>query len=102
MKPATLDCLAPLLAVLRANPALEGVRLTVFHLHGRDFVHFHEDPEGGVVADVRFAKGQIRMPVTTQQEQAALLERLEGTLAALERHSVHRSRKGARRSPDDG
>jgi hypothetical protein len=36
------------------------------------------------------------MPVTTQQEQAALLERLEGTLDALERHSPRRRGKGAR------
>jgi hypothetical protein len=34
------------------------------------------------------------MPVTTQQEQAALLERLEGTLDALERHSPRRRGKG--------
>ena len=86
MKSTTLDRIAPVLAILRANPALREVRPAVFHLHGRDFVHFHDEEEG-LVADVHLAKGQIRMPVATQQEQADLLERIDQTLAALERHS---------------
>ena len=84
MKAATLACIAPLLEYLRAHPALREVRPTVFHLDGRDFIHFHEEA-AGIVADVRLAKGQIRMPVSLESEQAELLERLEETLAACAR-----------------
>ena len=83
MKSTTLDCIAPLLELLRAYPALREVRPAVFHLDGRDFIHFHEEA-AGVFADVRLAKGQVRMPVSTQSEQAELLERLADMLAALE------------------
>jgi hypothetical protein len=85
MKSTTLDCIAPLLAVLRGYSALREVRPTVFHLNGRDFIHFHEAPEG-VFADVRLSKGQVRMSVSTQPEQSELLERIEDTLSALESH----------------
>ena len=86
MKSETIERIGPLLAVLRGYSALSEVRHAVFHLGGRDFVHFHEAPEG-IYADVRLAKGQVRMPVSTQPEQAELLERIEETLLALESHS---------------
>jgi hypothetical protein len=67
---------------LREHPVLREVRPTVFHVDGRDFIHFHEEPDG-IFADVRLATGQIRMPASTQADQAELLERIEGTLASL-------------------
>jgi hypothetical protein len=92
MKSTTLDCIAPLLEVLRGYSVLREVRPAVFHLNGGDFIHFHEGPEG-VFADVRLAKGQVRMSVSTQSEQAELLERIEDALAALESHAP-RNREG--------
>jgi len=59
MRRASLGQIAPLVAVLRRHPALEEVRPLTFHLHGRDFSHFHDDP-GGVAADVRLAKRVVR------------------------------------------
>ncbi|HWM71626.1 MAG TPA: hypothetical protein VNO35_33995 [Steroidobacteraceae bacterium] len=87
MKTETLDCIGPLLAVLRAYEALSEVRPTVFHLQGKDFIHFHEAPDG-VFADVRLAKGQVRMPATTPQGQSELLERIEATLSTVELHAA--------------
>lgn len=98
MKTSTLERLAPLLAVLRGYSSLHEVQATVFHLDGRDFIHFHETPDG-VVADVRLAKGQVRMPAATEAEQAELLERIDATLAKLEMHA-HRAR-GARPETED-
>ena len=101
MKSTTLDCIAPLLAVLRGYSALCEVRPTVFHLDGKDFIHFHEGAEE-IYADVRLSKGQVRMPVSTQAQQSELLERIEDTLSALESHSNHRqSGKRDRRGEDD-
>jgi len=105
VKLATLDCLAPLLAVLRGHPALREVRPTEFHLDGRDFVHFHETPDG-IFADVRLSKGQIRVSVSTQAEQSELLDRMESTLEALLQHSSSektpkRKRRGGLISPTE-
>jgi hypothetical protein len=80
MKTGNIDCLAPLLAILRSHPALHEVRPCAFHLHGKDFIHFHETPEG-IVADVRLATGQIRMSVSTPFEQSELLEHDHGRRA---------------------
>ena len=96
MKNTTLQCIAPLLEVLRAYPELREVRLTAFHLNGRDFIHFHDEPEG-IFADVRLAKGRIRMPVSTRSEQAELLARIECNLASIESHA-HNKRPRKRRS----
>jgi hypothetical protein len=98
MKSTTLERIGPLLAVLRGYSALSEIRPAVFHLGGRDFVHFHEMPEG-IFADVRLAKGQVRMPVSTQPEQAELLERIEETLLALESHS--RRKRAEKRDGQD-
>jgi hypothetical protein len=89
MKTTNIDCLAPLLAILRSYPALHEVRPAVFHLHGKDFIHFHETPEG-ICADVRLSKGQIRMSVSTPSEQSELLERLDETLATVDSHAKGR------------
>ena len=103
MKTITFECIAPLLAILRGHPVLREVRPAVFHLHGRDFIHFHEEPDG-VFADVRLATGQIRMPVATQADRAELLERIEGALASLASHAgrqrTQASRARQRRRPE--
>ena len=94
MKTTTLERLAPLLAVLRGYSSLSEVQPTVFHLDGRDFIHFHETSDG-VVADVRLAKGQVRMRAATDAEQAELLERIDETLSKIEAHALKRSRYDA-------
>ena len=97
MKQAALEQIAPLLDVLRANPALREVRPTAFHLDGRDFVHFHDEP-GGVVADVRLTRGVVRMRVSTDPEQAELLERIDECLSTLDSRVRDRQRRDRHRS----
>lgn len=89
MKQTTLDLLRPLLEVLRAHPALREVRPTAFHLDDRDFVHFHDEPEG-IFADVRLRREIVRMPVSSPSEQAELLERIDEALSSLDSHSRDR------------
>lgn len=96
MKQATLDLLQPLLEVLRAHPALREVRPTAFHFDNRDFVHFHDEPEG-IFADVRLRKGVVRMPASSSSEQAELLERIDEALSSLDSHSRDRERRERRR-----
>lgn len=93
MKQATLDRIAPLLEELRAHPALSEVRPTEFELDGREFLHFHEQPDG-VVADVRLAEGRVSMPVSSRSEQAELLERIDHSLESLEARARDRRRRG--------
>jgi hypothetical protein len=93
MKRATLDRIAPLLGVLRAHPALVEVRPTEFQLHGREFLHFHDEPDG-VVADVRLAEGRMSMPVSSRSEQAEFLERIDDTLLSVDIRVRDRQRRG--------
>lgn len=93
MKRATLDRISPLLDVLRANAALSEVHPTAFHLNGRDFVHFHDEP-GGVVADVRLARGFVRMPVSTASGQVELLDRIDECLSSLDSRVRDRQHRG--------
>jgi hypothetical protein len=96
---ATLDRVAPLLAQLRANPALRERRPGHFHLSGREFLHFHDDPDG-VFADVRLSEGFVRLRVSTGSEQADLLDRIEACLSSVEarargkRRGAHALRRG--------
>ena len=92
MKQATLESLAPLLAELRANPALDEVRPAEFLLDGRPFLHFHED-ERGVTADVLLAGGRVSMPVRSAAEQAELLDRIYDKLEAIETREIDRRRR---------
>jgi hypothetical protein len=92
MRQASLDQIAPLLEVLRAHPALEEVRPLMFHLHGRDFLHFHDYPDG-VAADVRLATRVVRMRVASEVEQAELLGQIEDCLTTLDSRSRHRRRR---------
>lgn len=81
MKDTTMATLAPLLQFLRGYEELEEVRPAAFHLKGRDFVHFHEETDG-LVADVKLAKGRVRLKVDTLSEQADLIEVLEAKLGS--------------------
>jgi hypothetical protein len=92
MKQASLDQIAPLLKVLRTHPALEEVRPLTFHLRGREFLHFHDYPDG-VVADVRLATRVVRMRVASGMEQAELLGQIEDCLTTLDSRSRHRRRR---------
>jgi hypothetical protein len=93
MKRTTIDRIAPLLKMLRAYPALREVRPSAFHLNGRDFLHFHDEPEG-IFADVRLTTGFVRMPVSSRSEQWELLERIDHTLSSLDAHVRDRQRRG--------
>ena len=97
MKESTFEALGPLLEVLRAHPALREVRPATFDLNGREFVHFHEGPEG-IVADVLLVKGRLHMPVSSPGEQAELLDRIHDVLESLERRQRSRQRRSSRRS----
>jgi len=96
MKSSTLETLAPLLKVLRAHPSLLEAHPAAFSLRGRNFVNFHEEPEG-VFADVLLAKGRVHMPLSSPTEQAELLQRIGQVLESLERHERQRDRRGWRR-----
>jgi hypothetical protein len=93
--PATLARIAPLLAELRARPALHESKPGVFYLKSRAFLHFHDDP-AGVFADVRLAGEFVRMRVATLAEQADLLERIDGCLASVGSHEAGRKRERPR------
>ena len=102
MKRAVATQLAPLMEALRAHPVLREVREAHFHLHGREFLHFHDEPDG-VVADVRLATGRVRLPAASRSDQAELLERVDRTLEALESRERGRRRSERRRRPrNDG
>lgn len=69
--PAALDRLEPLLARLRALPALKETARGVFYRKSRAFLHFHEDP-AGLFADLRADADFVRYRVETETEQTAL------------------------------
>ncbi|RIL01669.1 MAG: hypothetical protein DCC71_17260 [Proteobacteria bacterium] len=81
--PDVLARIEPLLAALRARGVLHEMRPGVFYLKSRAFLHFHDDPSG-VYADVRFADAFVRLRVTTDSEQADLLERIDDCLVSVE------------------
>jgi len=97
--PSTLARISPLLAELRARPALCEKRPGVFYLKSRAFLHFHDDP-AGVFADVRLAEDFVRLPVTSDSQQADLLERIDDCLSAVESRATDRRRRRARRRSD--
>jgi len=95
VKETTIEQLAPLLRTLRANSALREIRPAVFHLDGRDFLHFHEE-DAGIVADVRLTTRFVRMPVSSETDQGELLEQIDEHLDALESRELDRQRRGRR------
>jgi len=71
----------------------------VFHLNGRPFLHFHEEPEG-IFADVLLVKGRVHLPVSTESEQSELLEQIDHALSSLDsrvRDQERQNRGGPRR-----
>jgi len=94
--PDTLARIAPLLAALRARPALRERRPGIFELKSRAFLHFHDDPSG-IFADVRLAEDFVRMPVTSHAERADLLDRIDDLLSAIESCVTDRRRSERRR-----
>ena len=74
-----LDRLEPLLASLRAIPALREKKRGTFYRGSRAFVHFHEDATG-LFADVRFREVFERFDVTTVARQKRLVREIRCTL----------------------
>lgn len=77
-RPEDLDRLEPLLARLRAFPALKEKSRGVFYVKGRAFLHFHGDP-AGLFADVRDPEGSF---VRLKVDDAAGAERLVDMIGA--------------------
>jgi hypothetical protein len=71
--PAALDALEPLLVQLRAIEGLKEKSRGTFYRSSKAFLHFHEDPDG-FFADLRVDRDFERFRVTTDDEQAVLLE----------------------------
>ena len=70
-----LDRVEPLLAQIRACPALKEKKRGVFYLKSRSFLHFHEDPKG-MFADVGIGEGFVRLKVDEPAGAEALLARV--------------------------
>lgn len=78
--PETLAALAPLLACLRAQPALVERTPGCFYRGATAFLHFHEDA-AGPFADVRLQPGPFtRLRVATPAERDALVAAVAGCL----------------------
>lgn len=90
LKQATEETLKPLLNFLRSYECLEESIDCKFLLKGKDFVHFHDDPDG-LWADAKLAKGRIRVSVATRAEQGELMELISQKLDTLN------DKKGKRR-----
>jgi hypothetical protein len=85
MKHAGREALArlfPLLQELRARPALHERSHGVFSLRSRAFLHFHEDASG-LYADVRLGEEFVRLPASSREEQARLLQEIDAHLARV-------------------
>jgi len=65
-----------------------------FLLKRQDFIHFHDDADG-LWADVKLAKGRVRVSVATDTEQRELMGQIADKLDALEDHRAkHRAHRG--------
>ena len=74
-----LDRLEPLLARLRKLPGLRERKRGYFSRESRAFLHFHEDA-GDFYVDVKLGGKFQRMRVTSHDEQAEFLARVQGVL----------------------
>jgi hypothetical protein len=75
-----LDGLEPLLLRLREVPGLVERKRGAFYRGSKAFLHFHEDPTG-LHADVRLDTDFERFRVETDDERAALLERVRAAVS---------------------
>ena len=96
--PRTFDRISSLLEKLRARPALREKRPGVFYLKSRAFLHFHDDPVD-TFADVCLADEFVRLPMSSDSQQADLLERIDNCLSTIESRSSSRRRQQERRGP---
>ena len=83
MRHETNATLEMLLNFLRSYKILSEVKPTNFHLNGKGFIHFHDEPDG-LWADIFLSKGRLRMPANTASEQADVIGTIETTLESLE------------------
>lgn len=95
---STLAELEAVLRELRSYSTLTERAPGVFDLGPRHYLHFHTDPSG-IVADVFLAAGRVRVPATTDVEQAELLAMVAESLAGPERRAGTSRTKRRRRSP---
>jgi hypothetical protein len=79
---ADLDQLEPLLAELRKLPQLRERNRGSFSRGSHAFLHFHED-SGDFFVDVRLDSKFTRARVTSLDEQADLLSRIEAALQSV-------------------
>lgn len=100
MKKDSKELIAPLLGALRSYSRLQEVRDCEFFLDGRDFIHFHETNDG-VIADVLLSKGRVSMAVSSAQDQAELMDRIESRLESIEAHTRLRGRNRKRERTRD-
>ena len=83
MRHETNETLEMLLNFLRSYEILSEMKPTNFHLNGKGFIHFHDEPDG-LWADIFLSKGRLRMPANTASEQADVIGTIETTLESLE------------------
>ena len=84
--------------MLRSYEVLDEVREAQFFLDGKDFIHFHDEPDG-LWADVRLSQGRLRKSVATLAEQAELMGQIAAKLdvrtAPRRRARMERRRRGS-------
>jgi hypothetical protein len=85
MKHASADSLRllrPLIEQVRQLQQLREPKPGSFYRKGSAFMHFHEDP-AGLFADVKLEGREFtRLPVSTPEQQSALLARVRHVLAS--------------------
>jgi hypothetical protein len=79
-----LNELEDVLAAVRSFHGLTERKRGAFYRKSAGFLHFHEDP-AGLFADLKVASDLERFRVSTPEERAALLARVEGALTAQSR-----------------
>ena len=76
---AALDRLEPLLQKIRQFEVLKEKSRGIFYYRSTAFLHFHEDATG-LFADIKIADNWCRYPVSSNGEQAALVNIIRKTL----------------------
>ena len=95
MRQETIEALSILLNFLRSNEILNEVKPTNFHLNGKGFIHFHDEPDG-LWADIFLSKERLRMPANTASEQADVIGTIEPALESLESGAQKRKTRKSR------
>ena len=95
MRHETNETLEMLLNFLKSYEILSEMKPTNFHLNGKGFIHFHDEPDG-LWADIFLSKGRLRMPANTASEQADVIGTIETTLESLESGTQKRKIKKSR------